>query len=298
MGISSNQIETWSHVGSVTCSTKTYDSVKACIDSHKFPDGVKYTPYLQGSYGNTTNIRGESDVDIVIELYSCFQPDISKLQETDKQIFHKKYPNSTLTLADFKREVLDCFRKHYEPEKIVEGNKAVKIQGYSGRLDADIIIAIQYRFFWKVNENGSDDFVEGIAFQKRDGSWVYSYPKAHLNNGVSKMALTNNQFKSLVRVYKNIRGQLDNDFIAADKYYSSYMIESLIYNVPNNLFKNSLSDTFNNSLNWLNKDADFISFNCQHGYFKLFGTSEGQCSVDSAKAFISSVKELNDNWSQ
>lgn len=273
----------------------TYDSIKACIDSHKFPEGTTYDVYLQGSYGNSTNIREDSDVDVVIELTSSFRPDISSLSTAEESVFSKKYPNSTYSLSSFKREVVDCLRSYYDNNKIAEGNKSLKIRGYSGRLNADIVIAILYKFFFHVHESQKDSYVEGIAFQDKLGSWIYSYPKIHLENGAQKMSLTNNQFKSVVRIFKNIRGKLANDFMEPDRFLSSYFVESLIYNVPNRFFSGSLSEILFNSLKWLN-ETDLSEFKCQHGLFNLFGTSEGQCSISDARSFISALVELWNSW--
>lgn len=291
MGIPSAQLEIWSHIGSVVASKSTYDSIKTCIDNHKFPEGKTYDVYLQGSYGNSTNIRGDSDVDVVIELTSSFQPDISKLATEEKSVFSKKYSDAVYGLSSFRNEVMDCFKSYYDNSKISEGNKALKIEGYSGRLNSDIIIAIEYRYFFNVYEKQKDSYVEGIAFQTKTGSWIYSYPKIHLENGVKKMSLTNNQFKPLVRIYKNARGKLD-DLMVPDKFPSSFLIESLLYNVPNQFFTGSIYDIFLNSLKWLNEKADLSTFKCQHELFDLFGASEGQCSISEAKTFISAVANL------
>jgi len=295
MGIPLAQLETWSHIGSEIASKNTYASIKTCIDKHKFPDQTKYDVYLQGSYGNSTNIREDSDVDVVIELTSSFKPNISKLTAAEGNIFSKKYSDSTYSLPSFRKEVIDCLRSYYDNSKISEGNKSLKIEGYSGRLNADIVIAIKYRIFFNVYENQQDNYVEGIAFQDKLGSWIYSYPKIHYENGVKKMALTNSQFKSLVRIYKNIRGRLENDFAEPDKFLPSYFIESLIYNVPNQNFSGSLSDIFFNSLKWLN-EVDFSQFRCQNELFNLFGTSEVQYSISDAKSFISAIVKLWNSW--
>jgi len=295
MGIPLEQLEIWSHIGSIIASKNTYNSIKTCVDNHKFPLGTEYDVYLQGSYGNSTNIRGDSDVDVVIELTSSFKPNISKLTTEEKELFSKKYLDSTYSLSNFRNEVVDCLRNYYDNSKITQGNKSLKIEGYSGRLNADIVIATKYRFFFNVYEDKEDRYVEGIAFQNRLGSWIYSYPKIHYENGVKKMRLTNTQFKSIIRIYKNIRGKLENDLTEPDKFLSSYFIESLIYNVPNQYFSGSLSEIFLSSLNWLN-EADFSHFKCQNELFDLFEASEGQCSVSDAKSFISAIVKLWDSW--
>jgi hypothetical protein len=67
MAIPKAQLETWTHLGSVQQSSATYQSIKNVLEHSAAP----YSPrrvdsFLQGSYCNDTNIRGDTDVDIVL----------------------------------------------------------------------------------------------------------------------------------------------------------------------------------------------------------------------------------------
>jgi predicted nucleotidyltransferase len=53
--------------------------------------------YLQGSYVNDTNVRGESDVDVVVQLNSSWFPDISGLTQEEQQLYRSFYQNATYT---------------------------------------------------------------------------------------------------------------------------------------------------------------------------------------------------------
>ncbi|MFZ7137882.1 MAG: nucleotidyltransferase [archaeon] len=289
------QLETWSHIGNVTSSKSTYASIKNCIEKHTFPEKVTYNIYLQGSYGNSTNIRGNSDVDLVVQLTSSFRPKTKALNETELTIFNKKYKDATYDLSDFRKEVLDTLKENYDESKISEGNKAIKLEGNGGRINADIVICLTYRYFFHVHENQTDNYVEGIAFQDKIGNWIYSYPKQHLENGQKKMAQTNNNYKKIIRIYKNIKGKLENDDSTPDTFLSSHFIESLIFNVPDELFTGTISEIFLKTLNWLNNEK-FDDFKCQHGLFNLFGTAESQCDITQAKTFISEIVDLWNNW--
>ena len=67
MAIPQTQLDTWSHQGSITNSANTGNSIKNAIDAFQgFADGVNYNVYLQGSYKNSTNVYGDSDVDVVV----------------------------------------------------------------------------------------------------------------------------------------------------------------------------------------------------------------------------------------
>ena len=85
MPIPESQLETWSHQGAVTTAKQTHESIRKALDPYIWPTGVKYEVYLQGSYKNTTNIRGDSDVDVVAQLNSTFQRDLSELPDYQKK---------------------------------------------------------------------------------------------------------------------------------------------------------------------------------------------------------------------
>ena len=85
MAIPESQLETWSHQGSISQSSTTYNSIKGVLEANTTPyAGKSYKAFLQGSYGNDTNIWAESDVDIVICLNDCWQRDIESLSPEDK----------------------------------------------------------------------------------------------------------------------------------------------------------------------------------------------------------------------
>ena len=80
MAISESQLETWSHQGSIQQSSSTYQTVRtALLDAKANYAGKNFEVFLQGSYGNDTNIYAESDVDTVIRLDSIMNSDVSAL---------------------------------------------------------------------------------------------------------------------------------------------------------------------------------------------------------------------------
>jgi len=86
MTIPESQLGTWSHQGATTASRLTYTSLVNCLEQYDFPENIKYTHYLQGSYRNSTNIFGNSDVSVVIELESSGRPNTEKLSKEKKNI--------------------------------------------------------------------------------------------------------------------------------------------------------------------------------------------------------------------
>jgi hypothetical protein len=61
MAVPETQLDTWSKQGSISQSSSTYATVKRALEASdtKYA-GKSYEVFLQGSYGNDTNIYGES----------------------------------------------------------------------------------------------------------------------------------------------------------------------------------------------------------------------------------------------
>jgi tRNA nucleotidyltransferase (CCA-adding enzyme) len=47
--------------------------------------GKSYSVFLQGSYGNDTNIYADSDVDVVIATDAVFYSDLDRLSDEEKK---------------------------------------------------------------------------------------------------------------------------------------------------------------------------------------------------------------------
>ena len=145
MAIPESQLDTWSHQGSITQSSNTYNSIKTILEAKDTPYSAKtYKVFLQGSYGNDTNIYSESDVDIVIRLDDCFQHDLSQLSSEHQEAFNTSYSNVTYTHDDFKADVFKVLSSKYG-EDVDPGEKAIAIAASGNRRKSDVIAAIQYR---------------------------------------------------------------------------------------------------------------------------------------------------------
>jgi len=283
MGIPESQLETWAKQGAITTAKSTADSVKNALTSYEdWPKGVNFEVYLQGSYKNDTNIRGDSDVDVVAQLNSIF---FSNLTEDQKKLLG--LGPATYHLSDFRKDVLKILTNYYGQNQITEGNKSIKVQGSSGRLPADAVVCSQYRKYRTVNIY---DYIKGMCFWSlSDNRQVINYPKIHYDNGVSKHQRSDEWYKPVLRMFKNCRGAIRNDATP------SYFLECLLYNVPDTKFGTSYGDTFCNIVNWLNQTgAD--NFVCQNEQLRLFGSSPEQWNTDEAKIFVQNLISLWNNW--
>ncbi|GAH40757.1 unnamed protein product, partial [marine sediment metagenome] len=238
--------------------------------------------YLQGSYKNDTNIRGDSDVDVVAQLNSTFY---SNLSEDQKRILG--LTPATYHLSGFRADVLKILKNYYGQSQITEGNKSIKIRANNGRLPADVVVCCQYRKYKTVN---SYDYAEGMTFwTKNDDREVINYPKLHYDNGVSKHQNSSKWYKPIVRLFKNCRGSISGDATP------SYFLECMLYNTPNSKFGTSYGDTFCNIVNWFNEN-NLDNFVCQNGQLNLFGASQEQWDTSEAKIFVKNLISLWNNW--
>lgn len=68
-----------------------------------------------------------------------------------------------------------------------------------------------------------------------DGS-IINYPELHIKNGKTKNISTNYLYKKMVRIIKKIRYIMeDYDYKSASK-VSSFGLESLLWNIPDNIY--------------------------------------------------------------
>lgn len=282
MAIPESQLETWSHQGAITTAKATADSIKNALNAYNdWPDEIDFEVYLQGSYKNDTNIRGDSDVDVVAQLNS-FYSNLSEDQKGNLGLSPASYG-----WTDFRTDVLKALKNYYGQSFITEGNKSLKIKANNGRLPADVVVCAQYRKYKSVDNY---NYVEGICFwSKKDNRQIINYPKVHYDNGVSKHQNSSKWYKPLVRMFKNMRGYISGDSTP------SYFLECMLYNVPNANFGTSYQGTFCNIVNWLNK-ADLENFICQNGQLKLFGMTPEQWNIIKQKKFTNNLIPLWNNW--
>lgn len=296
MAIPEAQLDTWCKQGATVTSASTYATIKGALeDSSAGYSGKNFSIYLQGSYGNDTNIFSESDVDVVIQLNSAFYQDISKLTQGEKELYEKSFSNAVYTYSDFKKDVEAALKKAFGVDVKV-GKKAIKITASGNRRSADVIAACQYRRYLKFNGVNDQDYVEGIYFESSDGVAIKNYPKVHSKNLTAKHKDTNGMLKPMVRILKNMRSRMVDHGLLKEGIAPSYYVEGLFYNVPSEQFvSNSYGDTFCNGINWLLK-ADKAKLVCANWQYYLLGSSNVQWTETDFHTFLSEVCDFWKNW--
>lgn len=297
MPIPESQLETWSHQGSITQSCITYNSIKGILEASTTPyAGKNFKVFLQGSYGNDTNIYAESDVDIVVRLDDCFQSDLSRLTEDEKAAYKSSFRDATYTHVDFKRDVVSVLTKQYG-RAVTVGDKAITIDASGSRRKADVIVAIKFRRYFKFRSSNDSEYVEGICFWSGKGERIANYPNQHSANLTAKHQASSEWMKPMARVFKNMRGRLIETGLIKAGAAPSYYIEGLLYNLPNDKFTSSYQDCLVNTLNWYRQEASKRDLVCANEQYYLLRDGLQTCWTQSeCDAFVEAAIKLWNQW--
>lgn len=237
-------------------------------------------------------------MDIVVQLDSIFNKDLSRISSSEKNLFNSIYKSATYSLSEFRNAVLEALKNYYTYSEVSEGDKCIKVAKNSNRLDADIIVCNQFRKYEQFTSILTP-YIEGITFNSKSGRNIISYPKVHYENGSIKNSETNNMFKPNVRLFKNARSHMIKNGIIEESLAPSFFIECLLYNVPNNLFVSKYSDTYLKVISWLADiviNDEYDTLMCQDEQLELFGDSPEQWNKEDAAKFIMELMKLWKDW--
>lgn len=233
MKITEDQFRSWAPPPSLTEQDKmnnAENAIRKAINSDKVLSGMDISIFAQGSYSTNTNVRLDSDVDICVCLNSTFFPEYPAGKTKED------YGNSdgTITFKEYKDMVEVALISYFDKAYVKRGNKAFDIHSNSYRVDADVIAAFAYRYYYE----NSQDFVTptGTSFITEDGKQIYNWPKQAVTNGVTKRSNTGHRFKKIVRILKRLRNKMQDEKIKAADNIASFLIESMVWNVPENYF--------------------------------------------------------------
>ena len=297
MPIPESHLETWSHQGSITQSSNTYSSIKNVLEASMTPyAGKNFKVFLQGSYGNDTNIYAESDVDIVIRIDDCFFSDLDALSEEEKAAHKRALSDATYTHVDFKRDVLSVLTAQYGSAGKT-GDKAIAIEANGSRRKSDVIVATQFRRYFKFRSTSDSEYVEGICFFNAAGERIANYPKQHSANLTTKHQASSKWLKPMARVFKNMRSRMVDDGLITTGIAPSYYIEGLLYNVPNDKLTSSYEDCVVNTLNWYRQEAKKVDLVCANEQYYLLRDGSHTCWPQAnCDAFVEAAVKLWNEW--
>ena len=299
MTIPETQLETWTHIGAAQQSSATYQSIKAVIEQRESPYATRtIDSFLQGSYGNDTNVYGvDSDVDIVLRCKSFFHYNIDALSEAEKNEFRRIHSNvAEYTLTNFTSEVIAWLTTNYGDNLDTSGKKALRISGSGSRRDADILLVAPHKKYTRYVDNGNCDYVEGVLFMTTGGVSIINYPKQHSENMTFRHQATNQWLKPTVRIFKNIRNRLVRDGAIKSGSAPSYFIEGMLHNVPMDHFGANYQKTVEKCWAWINA-ANADSLLCANGQHPLVrDNTHTSWSAQDCKGFLVQIASLWNRW--
>ena len=305
MAIPESTLNGWTTQGAVSNSKRTYRSIENALENPRYGLGefeYEYKSHLQGSYANHTNTWGGSDVDIVVKLTEPFVGDTSDLKPAEQERYDTKYSDSDYGFDDFHHTVCKAMTRRYKRRNVERGDKAIKIKSNDETnlpIDADVVACLAYRKYNSFDEDGTEDWTEGMYFlTQAEGRSIINYSKEHRKNGSIKNDHSNERYKPTIRMFKKARDHMVKRRIISKYTTSSYFIEGLLYNVPHGRFDESnLQDSYENVLEYLesNNINDFIEQSRQ--YDLCVDGDPGRWTVANAKATIRGFRTLwEDDW--
>lgn len=212
--------------------TNAITMIRDAIDNSDYFKSKDIEIFVQGSYANNTNVKTKSDIDVNIMLKDTFYAEYPEGLTRESYGFIE----GSNTFIPFKEEIQKALINKFGNQNIEDGNKSIKICSNTYRVEADAVPTFQYRNYKYVNSKDENNFVEGVKFFSKEGKEVINYPKKHIENGKLKNEITQRRFKRLARILKRLRYKMKDDGIKINENISSFLIECLVWNVPNEIF--------------------------------------------------------------
>jgi hypothetical protein len=289
--IAESQLNTWAFQGPTAQFTDTYNRIRDNLLDKGAPYALAATEvFLQGSYKNDTNVYGDSDVDIVLCHTGAFYKDLSRLSAEDRRAYDAAEGAVTYSYADFKRDATAYVTRLYNNVSV--GKKVLYVPGgNSGRRNADVLIASQFRRYHEFKSWQNQRYDEGVCFFLSGGSQIENFPKQHSDNCTTKHQSTKSYFKPMVRIFKNMRNTMISKGLLAESVAPSYFIEGMLYNVPNEKFGGTYQQTWIDCFNHIvTADRDNL-VRANHMHWLVRDNSPTSWPVANLNAFTAALKK-------
>lgn len=289
---SENTLTSWTKPASTTEEDKISNAIsmiKSAIKHDENFNNLKYEVFVQGSYGNNTNVRTNSDIDVNIMLTSTFYSKYPDGKNNDDYGFI----DGSMSYKEYKELIVAAIINKFGNNKVTVGNKSIKIEANSYRVEADCIPSFQYRNYKYNSSFSSDKFVEGVKYIALDSTTVVNYPRVHIENGIKKNSQTGKNYKKLVRLIKRLRNTMISENHYNNENITSFLVECLIWNIPNNYINNydTWDETIKQSLIFINssiKDGSYSKWGEVSEMLYLFHNGR-KWTVDDVQKFINSL---------
>ena len=98
----------------------------------------------------------------------------------------------------------------------------------------------RYRDYRQDYRRDESNFIGGVVIYPDNGGMIINYPEQHIANGRIKNNATNYHYKKMVRIMKKMRYLMEDSsytaYSSAAKNVSSFMLESLLWNIENSWY--------------------------------------------------------------
>jgi hypothetical protein len=209
--------------------------VKEAICDDDVLSKMEIQVFGQGSYANDTNVRRDSDIDINVRLMDIFFFDLpSGKERTD---YGLNNPVS-YTFSEYKNAVENALVNKFGRANVTRKDKCITVEANSYRVETDVVPTFDYRSY-----SSSGSYVEGAEFRSDSGNYIINFPLQHISNGKEKNSSTQKRFKRLTRIYRRIRYNMLDDGVYVSDNITSFLLECLVWNVPNNILNQTYTWT-------------------------------------------------------
>lgn len=281
---------------------RTHKIIRDHLETDPALKKYRVDTYLQGSYKNSTNVRGDSDVDMGIFTDQVFIYETAWLPTEPRMVYGRMskslkesvdeeldaLPRGDFTFNEYRADVLASLRREYG-DSVIDGNKAINVLANTYRIDADVLPCIAFRQYHL--QGSAATYHKGIAFFDKLGTRHVNFPHQHFDNLSNKDQTSSGKVKGCIRILKRLRNEFEEAGSWDRKRSPSYYLEGLVWNVPDHLFVGGYQTVMFEVLKYLwsdlteKKDKDGLGTYAQaNGIFRLFSS---RCwNVDDALAFI------------
>jgi hypothetical protein len=219
---------------------KAEAEIKKALSASSRLKTVSYNVYAKGSYANNTNVRHDYDVDIAVECTEFVYHDVISSAKDKTQAIDALFSPYTKDYSpkQFKADVEAALVDYYGRSAVARGNMALRVREKKTTLPADVVPCCGYWLVTDIDSKGDLTSLRGTRLHPDKGPYVNNWPRQQLENGVKKNDATGRRFKRMVRALK----RLENELVKGgqlDAELPSFLIECLVYNVPNENFNHT-----------------------------------------------------------
>lgn len=212
-------------------------AIREAVDNDEELSNIDYSidVFDHGSYKNRTNVRKDSDVDICVCPRNLFFSDLPSEHPLSTTLEHFGIGPGKISHSEFKNLLENALVQKFGQKAVLRGNKAFTVRENTYRVNADVLAAIEYRRYTGNHySDGTHEYLKGIAFiPHNEERRIINWPQQTYDSGIEKNKATIQRYKSVIRILKRLRNEMQEENIEEADEIHSFLIESMVWNVPN-----------------------------------------------------------------